>query len=280
MISVQAATAPISPSTDIVVDAHVHLHDPGQDGAVLDTAAGNFAACCPVASKTGVLMLADMRGQDAFSRLLARASARSADGSWTATAEPTSLWYRAGDWRVLVVAGRQLVTAERLELLALGTRSRFEEGLPLDALLEHIEADDALPVLAWGCGKWLGERGSVVRHAIARARPGRLFLGDNGGRPTFWPAPIFATAVERHIAVLPGTDPLPLRSEWPRIGRFGFSCAARLSADTPAADLKRVLRGPDFVPRPFGALEHPLRFAWNQLRLRLGRRSAAAKHRT
>ena len=256
-------------ASDIALDAHVHLHEPAIDLAVLATAVRNFAALCPVASQTAALMLAEMSGHDAFSRLLERAADEASPLS--ATRETTSLWFSDGEWRVLVVAGRQIVTAERLEVLALGTRAIIEDGLPLGRVLECIAIEDALPVLPWACGKWIGARGRLVERTIAHADPSSLFIGDNSGRPAFWPAPIFDRAARRGMALLPGTDPLPLDGEWQRVGRFGCVVRAALSKETPVSDLKRVLRAEGVELRRYGELETPARFVRNQLRLRLSR---------
>jgi hypothetical protein len=252
----------------VAVDAHVHLHDPAQDLAALEAAARNFADCSPVASSTGALMLADLQGAEAYERLRNRAAAGSA--AFRVTAEEESLWYHTRGWRLLIVAGRQIVSSERLEVLALATRARIPDGLPLPALLERLAEEDALAVLPWGCGKWLGARGAVVRRALKAASSGGVFLGDNGGRPSWWRDTVLEAAMEQGVHVLPGTDPLPIEGEWRRIGAFGCTFDAELSSETPASDLKRILRSPGLALRRYGRLESSARFLRNQLRLRLG----------
>jgi hypothetical protein len=247
------------------MDAHVHLYDPALDRAALEAAAKNFAACCPVASRIGVLMLAETNGHDAFSRL--RALERS-DAPELAATEPASLWLSTGGWRLLAIAGRQVVTAERLEVLALGTRTRFEDGEPLDRVLARVAAEDAIAVLPWGCGKWTGSRARIIERVIAGGDPLQVFVGDNGGRPQLWPERLFDAASKRGLRNLPGSDPLPLPNEWRRIGRFGVALSAPLSAETPLSDLKAALRDPAQVFRAYGRLESTGRFVRNQLLLR------------
>ena len=250
---------------EVAVDAHVHLRMAAFDRAALEAAAANFAQCCPVASRIGVLMLADTDRADAFSRLHALAGGNPDE----ATSETSSLWFRIGTWRILVLAGQQIVTAERLEVLALATSAQFPDGLPLHTLMAHIAADDGLTVLPWGCGKWVGRRARLVADAIERARPMQLFLGDNSGRPRLWAEPLFRIAAARQIRILPGSDPLPIASQWKRIGRFGFAIPVDLSNHTPGADLKAALRDPQRPLRPYGSPESSIGFVRSQLLLRL-----------
>ena len=257
-----------APGTPVVaIDAHVHFPTRAHDGDTLAAAARNFAAACPVPTRTGVLMLAEAAREDAFPRLRAHGVVPGG--------EATSAWIRAGDWRLLVVAGRQIVTAERIEVLALGTTARIEDGLPLARALQRIDAEDALPVLPWGAGKWLGARGRAVVQALSGATPNRLFVGDNAGRPALWHDRVLREAAARGFAPLPGTDPLPLPGAWSRVGSFGFALAVVLSEEAPAQDLKRALRA-GVRPVPFGRPATLPGFLRDQLRLRLRRRPAGA----
>ena len=58
-----------------------------------------------------------------------------------------------------IVAGRQIVTAENLEILALGFDAGLDDGLPIDEVILAVQAAGALCVLPWGFGKWTGKRG-------------------------------------------------------------------------------------------------------------------------
>src|SRR5690606_9902142 len=118
-------------------------------------------------------------------------------------------------------------------------------GLPVADIVERIRAAGGLAILAWGAGKWLGDRGRVVDDVIAR-ESGRtdVMLADNGGRPRLWPrVPQFETAAEHGLRVLAGTDPLPLRGEERRIGSYGVRVRVR-GPGGPAA-LQDVLRRPE-----------------------------------
>jgi SAM-dependent methyltransferase len=191
---------------------------------------------------------------------------------------------RPGTLPVLVIAGRQIVSAERIEVLALGTRTQIPDGQPLAATIDAVRADGALAVLPWGFGKWWGARGRMFDAYLETAPAGEIFLGDNGGRPIGAPAPRqFALAAARSMLILPGSDPLPLAGEIERIGRYGLALRLKLDLDRPARALKAHLEGLERQPASFGRLQSPGRFLAAQLALRLRHRpagQAALPHNT
>ena len=111
-----------------VVDAHVHVH-PGTDArALLDSAARNLAAVATeIGAQTwqGVLMLAEMRGADWFG-----ATRRGAPQTPGWSIEPVaddaaSLSATRPGVELTIIAGRQIVTAEGIEVLALATTAEY-----------------------------------------------------------------------------------------------------------------------------------------------------------
>lgn len=204
-------------------------------------------------------MLTEREGYDVFSSLRAEL---------LETAEAESLWLDESR-RLLVVAGRQIVSREGLEILGLFLAAPVElEGRPANEIIAAIRAHDALPVLPWGVGKWLGPRGRLVDRLLDGE--GELFLGDNAGRPGFWPVPRF----RRGIRVLPGSDPLPIDGAEAAIGSFGCLLNCELPPDRPAAALRRALRDPAIELVRFGRLASPFRFAVDQARLRVSTKEA------
>lgn len=269
----------------LLIDAHVHIHDCFAPGSFLSAAWSNFAAEARRRGERtfrGVLMLSESAWDDAFGRLAALADSgepAKPEGGWRFehTAEPCSLRGCADDGRELwVVAGRQIVTEEGIEVLALGTDARFQDGAPLAAVVELVRDADAFPVLPWGFGKWLGERGRILTDYLARSAGEELALGDNSGRPVFWVWPFhFRLAERRGIPILPGSDPLPFASESGRAGSFGFAAHGVLDRERPAASLKQLLRESVAI-EPYGRRESPLRFVRNQLAMQWVKRRRPA----
>ena len=120
-------------------------------------------------------------------------------GDWKVSqvnGDPESLDAERNGLHLRIVAGRQIVTSERLEVHALGTRARFADGLDMEQTLAAVRQTGALAVLPWGAGKWLGSRGRQVTDLLGREAQD-LLLADNGGRPWFWPETRFRLAGER-----------------------------------------------------------------------------------
>jgi hypothetical protein len=240
----------------ILIDGHVHLHRPSHALEDLELAARNFTWVDEHVS-TAVVMLAERAGYDAFSVLAEKLPA----------AGPDAVWYESETLNLLIVAGRQIVTKEGLEILGLATHSPIPDGLSAHGVLCRLRNSDALAVLPWGVGKWLGKRGHLVDELIAETPSGQLFLGDNGGRPSWWSVPQFS----RKVRVLAGSDPLPLAGTTAEIGRFGSRITGELDESRPVAHLKQLLRDPHTRISTYGRLTPSLRFLSNQARLRFSR---------
>lgn len=239
----------------IAIDAHVHLHD--VDGAIdaFRMANDRFSRSD---GQIGVLMLAERQGFNVLDQL---------KHGLIATHEPESFWLD-GDRKLLILAGRQIVSAEKLEILALATTARTADGLPAERIIAEMDAADAIVVLPWGVGKWIGKRGALVNKLMAAAQTGRLFLGDNGGRPALWRVPRF-----ERMPVLSGSDPLPLPG-WPKsIAGLGSIIDAEIAWETPAASLKNALRNPHIRIDRLGGLANPIQFLFDQARLRFAKAS-------
>lgn len=219
----------------------------------------------------GYALLADPEGSHSLPRLRA---ARHHSFSIVPTQESCSLVVRFSDGaRLLFVAGRQIRTRERLEVLAFGSEcSQVGEGQSFRATLLDIWALGGHAVVPWGLGKWTFERGRLVSAIVAEAEAATLFLGDNGSRLRGTrPHPIFAAAARRGIWNLPGSDALPFPDEVGKVMTYGSSLAMSADLSTPHAALRRVLTTLDQQPAGFGSLEAPVRFVWAQARMH-GRR--------
>ncbi|TKB07610.1 hypothetical protein [Desulforhopalus sp. IMCC35007] len=224
-----------------------------------------------------VLLLTESKTADYFSRIRLESEQRSGllSEKWSInkTDEQESLRLSHADWPgfpLYIFAGRQIVTSERLEVLALATACKISDGLSTQEAIDAVHGQNGIAVLPWGAGKWLGARGEVIQKIIESGEAGSLFVGDNGGRPTFWAAPKqFDLAARRNIALLPGTDPLPLSGEDKRVGSYGASLEGEISEVTPAADFKRLLSTSGVDVKPFGARMNPFRFFKAQISLRL-----------
>lgn len=271
----------------LLIDAHVHIYDCFDLEEFFDSAHANFKSAAEQLGHgndfTGILLLAETSKDNWFNHL-----ASYADGidlpdnrttrSWTFrnTTENYSLIAESGNLRKLIlIAGRQVVTTEGLEVLALCTSNRFKDGKPILELIKEIEVKDSIPVIPWGVGKWLGNRGRIVKNIINNDTS-LIYLGDNRNRPNFWPQPtLFKLAEKRGNGILPGSDPLPFVSESGRVGSYGFILQTQIDYKNSATLIKQILMDKANYPvRLFGRLEKIHRFLQNQVRAQFRKRSA------
>lgn len=262
-----------------LVDAHVHFHTDFDPASFLSAARRHFSAA---AAQLGLnidcaayLLLTESADANWFARLeeCAATGWAVAEG-WTVTRTPDERQLRVThtDGGTLnVVAGRQIVTAEQLEVLALGAYTLVPDGYPIAETLRRVRGLGALVVLPWGFGKWLGRRGRRAREIVQAAEPGELFLGDNSGRLRGSAEPeLFRLARGKGIGVLPGTDPFPFPEHATNVGRVGFAVrSAQPLGEWPA--LREAIVAQSQLT-PYGELENPLPFVRNQIAMQLRKR--------
>jgi hypothetical protein len=177
---------------------------------------------------------------------------------------------------IIIVPGRQIVTAEKLEVLALGTTAKFPDGQPIRAVVQSVTRHGAVAVIPWGLGKWWGRRGRIVRGLVDVRHDLPFCLGDNGGRARRLPRPsLFQAADDRGIPVLAGSDPLPLPHHVTRAGSYGFVLEDWSETSRPANAIKERLRALTHSPATFGCLSSTMAMVRAQLGLRLQRRRSA-----
>ncbi len=266
----------------IMGDGHVHIHDSFDCGGLFSAALRNFRQYAQSLHLTGemhyFLLLTESAGTEAFIRLR-DAHPRQHSGIGGFTVRPTgdanclqvSLNSGSGD-ALFVVAGRQIVTAESLEVLALGLDVPYPDGRPIHEILEELQKTNSLLVLPWGAGKWLGKRGRIIKETVASFRTPALFLGDNGNRPFFWPRPaVFSRAAAAGIRKLQGSDPLPFAGQEQRAGSFGFHFPGTVDSDRPFYSLRQQLTDPETNIQSFGRPERALPFFHLQISMQLSK---------
>lgn len=268
----------------IFVDAHVHIYDCFDLDLFFDSAMANFqtaAKQCGIRNRpfSSLLLLTEGTSYNWFQHMVTKIkTGQNVNNSlkrWTITltGDALSLTACRNDFsgeKIYLVAGRQIVTAEKIEVLALFCNTSINDGLSLNETVNTIRQRDGIAVIPWGVGKWLGKRGKILQDFLAGYGEKGIFLGDNGGRPWFWPTPaLFQLARGKGISVLPGTDPLPLPQEATRVGSFGFFIDYHpLVMTSPATSLRDLLITGQEILYPFGRLQDIKSFFTNQLQLR------------
>ena len=248
-----------------LIDAHVHFYSAFDTQRFLDSAIAGFA-CQAESSVARVLCMAESAPDNWFEALGTPETLAETNWQCFPTDEQQSvrLVRQSDDADLLVIAGHQCVTQENIEVLMLGHYQKYPDGAPAQQVIEATLAGDAIPLLPWGFGKWLGSRGELVDSMLSQFGQ-NLLVGDNSGRLGGTPTPaLLESASARGHCMLPGSDPLPMAGEEHKVASFGSFMEGKISNSTPFADLKRLLAS-ETKPKPFGRGESLVRFLRNQL---------------
>jgi hypothetical protein len=235
--------------TRLMIDGHVHIYDCYDLERFFTYAVKNLEYFYNTLYANGspferILLLSEARDKDFFSYFKERG--RWSDDSpyrFLETGEEEALILARGEQRLCwLLKGRQIVTRENLEVLAIASKQTIADGLPIETVIRQIEAKQELAVLAWGFGKWWFKRGKILKNLVETYNSPYLLLGDNSGRPTFWPVPQpFKRARSMKISIINGSDPLPFKGEEAKVGSYGFSLEGDFREDEPAKSLREIL---------------------------------------
>lgn len=107
---------------------------------------------------------------------------------------------------ITFVSGYQIVTSEKIEILNLASSTVIKDGLKAKEVLLKV---DGVPVIPWSPGKWLGERGKIIKSLANDVYAGRILYKH------------FLADFKPFKRILPGSDPLPRKGEERLVGRIG-----------------------------------------------------------
>lgn len=245
---------------ELIADTHVHVYPVHDAARLIRTSANRLRRHAQTSDALCALFLVEGQGYQWFEQLR-RGTAASPDG-WAV--EPAG---EAGAVRVTIdegqvvwiFAGRQIVTAERLEVLALTAVEAPEDGGPTGRTVERVRESGAIPVLSWAPGKWFARRGDVVRDIINGCPPGRLLIGDTALRPTIWPEPVCMRVARRKgLGVLAGSDPLPFAGDERQAGGYGVRGHLAFDPDKPVSSVRAWLSDPNADMKRIGHRNGPV----------------------
>lgn len=263
----------------LLIDSHVHIYPTFDLSTFLSTAHVGFSKAAKHITgpdPTYVIVLTETAKDDAFSRLVA--GSLSAPG-WQVDIfadDPTAIRVHDGGARsLIIIAGRQIVTAERIEVLALCTLQSFEDGDTADNVMRRLVTAETPQIVPWGVGKWLGRRGALLRTLLdSHSASKGVMMGDNAGRPLGWPqSSVFRIAMTKDVPILPGSDPLPIDGAEANVGRYGCIIEADIDLSSPGASLKKVLLDLRGQPRAFGKRKGLISVAMDQMALRRSKKA-------
>jgi hypothetical protein len=230
----------------LIADTHLHFYPCYDAAAALRHLVDNLGGLSGDAVTIG--LLAERRDCNFFAQIAAGADLGVFKVQPSSEQDAVSIRLD-GEPVLYLLAGRQVVTAERIEVLSLASRLNVAEGLPADETVRSILNAKGIPVLSWAPGKWFFRRGDVIRRLIRQFKPGQVLIGDTSLRPTLWTTPwLMHEAARRGFKILAGSDPLPFAGEEKYMGTYATLIEGAFDAAKPATSVRNLMLSPDFSP--------------------------------
>lgn len=269
----------------ILVDAHIHIHECYNLNKFLDAAENNFSNNLSILGSDDknscIICFTESEGVNFFDSFKKEIENDDKYGNWSIilTNDSNCLLFRSSNnFEIYIFAGRQIVTAESLEVLAIGLENEIKDGLLLNEVISKVNSSGKISIIPWGAGKWMGKRGQFVEKLILEKRNFPIFLGDNGNRPWFWKiSNLFKLAESKKIFNLPGTDPLPFNNQELRPGNFGFCLDGYINSNKPYEDFLNKIKNISAPVKTYGKLETSIKFFKNQIAMQLVKRKRNRK---
>lgn len=243
----KGARTQVRSEMELVADTHVHIYPVHDAAGLIRACADRLRGQAQSPDAVCALFLTEGQGFHFFDRLRDGSHGLPDAFRVDPADEPEAVRVTGDDGnRVWIFSGRQIVTAERLEVLALTSFDGIPDGAPTGRTVEGVHESGAIPVLSWAPGKWFFQRGDVVRDVIEGHAPGRLLIGDTALRPTIWPEPsLMKVARRKGIAVLAGSDPLPFAGDETQAGGYGVRGALDFDENKPVSSVRAWLTDPN-----------------------------------
>jgi len=165
-----------------------------------------------------------------------------------------------------VLPGRQVITRENIEILALACPEMIDDGQPALDIIFQLNQLNRIPVLTWSPGKWFGKRGELVKRLINELDKQDFLIGDTTLRPYGWPTPrLMKRAQDIGFAIVAGSDPLPFSGEESWLGAY-YTVVESETALSATALLHAMKQGDETLKwRNEGKRSNPLSL-FNRLR--------------
>lgn len=233
----------------LLIDTHYHVYSAHRTSVALKSLLANLDALRRTGPGTDDDLAAVLLANDATDPLAALLTNRDSLRGEGITLQSDSargvLACTCDGITAALFPGRQFLSLERIEVIALGEMPAPEAAAPLSHILASIENAGCVAVVPWSPGRWTGERGRIVNEAFANRERGGILLGEIALRPEFAPATrVHRGAGKRGAPFLYGTDPLPARGDERMGGRFATRFPGlSASSYTPSAAREEAARG-------------------------------------
>jgi hypothetical protein len=262
--------------TMLLIDGHVHIYPQFNLNNAISYGQQNFAKLarkCASKSIVRLWLLTERSDCNFFQGLL---NSHVEGHYFDRTSDDNAIAVRDSatkETKLYILAGRQLISSENLEICALASSYSIEDkSLSAAELVTAVNEEGGLAAVNWAPGKWFGERGQVVQKLFESFSPDELFISDTTMRPTFWPTPkLMQQAMAKGFRVISGSDPLPFLGEEKLIATYASRMKGDFNADAPATSLKKILKSAP-VLRPCGRRSGFFTFARRQAKIMLDKK--------
>ena len=207
---------------ELVIDSHIHVYPCYR----LETAFSTLMdRLCRVASNAiKIACLAERHDCD-FYDVLSKESENILGPRFEVVNDSKErfVWVRrkSDGERLVVLPGRQIVSHENIEIIALNQTSRIPDGLPSSEIVSAVIMHGGTPMICWSPGKWFFHRAKIVENLLKQFSPIEIVIGDTSLRPRGWVKPFLMRKAEAMgFKVVAGSDPLPFPGEEQYFGSY------------------------------------------------------------
>lgn len=258
------------PIDQIQFDAHVHLYPSCDLSLAIHYSLENMQRYAEVSKKkiaARVWLLTERSDCHRYQTLLQEPSIREFKIERTDEKKAVVV-LRRGEPVLYIMPGRQIITREGLELCALITHYEIaDRKYAAKDAIKILKEAGAIVALNWAPGKWLFNRGRIVRNLIEEAAE-ELFISDTTMRPALLPTPpLMRRAVQYGMRLLYGSDPLPFKGEEKIFASYGGIVEGDFIPNRPASSLLNLLKNKTTIITPYGRRSNMALFAWRQWRI-------------
>ncbi len=234
-----------------LIDAHIHIYPEYDQGIALRTALTNLTNSFHGEGTLPIYAVCLTERNDChFFKDICKSQRIDIDPSIkvevvSGSAPAVRLYFETGE-KLLIIPGRQIVSKERLEILAFTVDVDIpDRELSFSEIFKLIWDAGGIPVINWAPGKWLFKRGKIISGIVNDPKMRPLLLCDTTLRPILCPEPkLMRTSGSHGIKVIGGSDPLPFHGEEKRFGTYATLAVGPYDESDPVKSIRNLVLDP------------------------------------
>lgn len=258
-----------------LVDTHAHYYNFCDFETYFNYAYLNMktaATRMEAVSYNFVICLLETENSQWFEKLLLIATSSAKLGEWSIKSVDNNqalALTRNENESLIIVPGRQVITAENLEVIIVGLVKNIPYRKQVNYYVDEF-SQSYLVIIPWGVGKWLGKRGKRVSQLLSENR-NPYALGDNSGRTRLWSnIRQFKQAKKIGKGILAGSDPLPVTGQFKKVATYGSAITGSIQGKDLYKQIReRLLDTQSGNVKTYGKVDGLFDFVVSQFLLRI-----------